>query len=108
MEKKETKKRYKSIIIDGASYKTHLPPKYEQKKKFEPVNLKHIKAFIPGTILEVFVEEGDEVKKNDPLLTLDAMKMNNVLRTPMDGKIKKIYIKVNSHVIKNELLLELE
>ncbi len=105
---KETKKRNKSLIIDGIKYKTRLSPKYEKKKKYVAKDIRDITAFIPGTILDIFVSTAQEVKKGDPLLTLEAMKMHNILRSPIDGKIKEIKVKKNTHVVKNELLIVLE
>ncbi len=106
-EKKETKKRNKSLIIDGIKYKTRLSPKYEKKKKYAPKDIRNITAFIPGTILDIFVKIEQEVKKGDPLLTLEAMKMHNILRAPIDGKVKEIKVKKNIHVVKDELLIVL-
>ncbi len=49
-----------------------------------------ILSFIPGTVLDIFVNPGQNVKKGDLLLILDAMKMQNKLKCPVDGKIKSI------------------
>jgi len=55
----------------------------------------------------LYVKEGAKVKKGDKLLSLDAMKMFNDIRTTVAGKVKKIYVKSGMHVAKNELLIEL-
>jgi biotin carboxyl carrier protein len=47
---------------------------------------------MPGVILKVYVKEGDEVKAGDPLCVLVAMKMENEIRSPIDGTVKEIYI----------------
>jgi len=49
-----------------------------------------IKAPMPGLLLDIHIEVGQEVKENDPLLILEAMKMENVIVSPRDGKIKAI------------------
>ncbi|MDR1973675.1 MAG: biotin/lipoyl-binding protein [Bacteroidales bacterium] len=67
--------------------------------------LNEIRAFIPGTILNVFVKVGDTVRKGDKLLVLDAMKMDNELVAPMDGTVKEVPIKKGQTVVKNELLV---
>ncbi|MBQ0768878.1 MAG: acetyl-CoA carboxylase biotin carboxyl carrier protein subunit, partial [Bizionia sp.] len=67
-----------------------------------------IKAPMPGLILSISVSEGQEVKENDPLLILEAMKMENVFNSPRDGVIKSIAIKTGDAVEKNQLLIEFE
>lgn len=67
-----------------------------------------IKAPMPGMILEVNVEEGDEVKEGDYLLVLEAMKMENTLSAPRDGKIKSVSVEKGETVDKNQLLIEME
>lgn len=54
-----------------------------------------ITAQIPGVILKIFVKKGDEVKAGDPLCVLVAMKMENEIRSPIDGTVKDIFINVN-------------
>lgn len=67
-----------------------------------------IKAPMPGLILDVQVEEGQEVKEGEYLLVLEAMKMENTLTAPRDGKVKSISIKKGQTVEKNQLLIEME
>lgn len=52
-----------------------------------------IKSPLPGVILEINVKEGDDVKKGQKLLILEAMKMENVIEAAIDGKV--IAIKTN-------------
>jgi len=66
------------------------------------------KAPMPGLILSINVNEGQEVKENDPLLILEAMKMENVFNSPRDGVIKSIAVKTGDAVEKNQLLIEFE
>ncbi|MFK7831698.1 MAG: acetyl-CoA carboxylase biotin carboxyl carrier protein subunit [Winogradskyella sp.] len=67
-----------------------------------------IKAPMPGLILEISVNEGQEVKENDPLLILEAMKMENVINSPRDGVITSISVKQGETVDKNAMLIEFE
>lgn len=67
-----------------------------------------IKAPMPGLILDVNVEEGQEVKEGDTLLILEAMKMENALTAPRDAVIKSIPVSKGNTVAKNELLIEME
>lgn len=61
---------------------------------------------MPGTILKVFVEEGQVVSSGDPLMTLEAMKMENGINALRDGSIKKIHVSKGTEVRANSLLLE--
>lgn len=67
-----------------------------------------IKAPMPGLILEINVKEGQEVKEDDALLILEAMKMENVITSPRDGIIKSVHVKQGGTVDKNALILEFE
>lgn len=66
-----------------------------------------IYAFIPGTIVKVFVEEGQAVKKGDILCSLHAMKMDNQICSTIDGKVKAINVKPGQTVSKNDVLIEI-
>jgi biotin carboxyl carrier protein len=70
--------------------------------------VKEIKAPMPGLILAIDIEVGQEVKEDDTLLILEAMKMENALTSPRDGIIKSISIVTGQTVNKNELLIEFE
>lgn len=67
-----------------------------------------IKAPMPGLILDVQVQEGDEVKEGDYLLVLEAMKMENTLTAPRDGVVKSVGVKKGQTVDKGQLLIEME
>ena len=53
----------------------------------------------------LLVKEGDAVKKNDPVLILEAMKMENVIKSPGDGTVKKIHVSKKAAVEKGQLLI---
>lgn len=65
-----------------------------------------IKAPMPGMVLKVFAAEGDEVKKGDNLFVLEAMKMENIIKSPADVIIKKIKIKAGDKVEKGQILID--
>lgn len=71
-------------------------------QKVEP-----IKSPMPGLILKVMVEEGQSIKKGDPVLVLEAMKMENVFKAPADAVIKAIKVSEKQAVEKGEVLIEL-
>ncbi len=68
----------------------------------------HLNAPMPGKILEILCKTGDQVKLGDPVIILEAMKMENELKSPADGVIKSINIATGQSVEKNEFLLEVE
>ncbi len=67
-----------------------------------------IKAPMPGLVLQLSVEEGQEVKKDDPLVILEAMKMENVIKSPGEGVVKSIPVKKGDAVEKGAILIEME
>jgi biotin carboxyl carrier protein len=68
--------------------------------------LKEIKAPMPGLILELKVKPGDEVKKGDVLLILEAMKMENILKSPGEGIVKAVKVSLNQSVEKNQVMIQ--
>ncbi len=65
-----------------------------------------MKAPMPGLILDILVEPGQEVKKGDQLLILEAMKMENVLKAPGDGTVASIEIVKGNSVEKGQILIK--
>ena len=70
--------------------------------------VKEIKAPMPGLVLEIQIKVGDEVAEGDALLVLEAMKMENVIKSPTSGKVKSIEAKKSKAVEKNEVLIKFE
>jgi biotin carboxyl carrier protein len=64
-----------------------------------------IKAPMPGLVLKLFVTEGSEVKKGDNLFILEAMKMENIIKSPADVTVKTVKIKPGDKVEKGQVLL---
>ena len=69
--------------------------------------IKEIKAPMPGLVLELKVAVGDSLQKGDPVLILEAMKMENVLKAAGEGTIKSIEIKQGDAVEKGQVLIRL-
>jgi len=67
-----------------------------------------VKAPIPGQITQVLVKVNDEVTSGQPLLILEAMKMENEIRAPRPGRIKLLNAASGRRVALNELLVEIE
>lgn len=62
---------------------------------------------MPGTILDVKVKEGDDVKKGQVLMILEAMKMENEIIASADGKVKTVYVQKGASVNTGDPLVEL-
>ncbi len=67
-----------------------------------------IVAPMPGLVLEIPIEVGQQVNENDPLLILEAMKMENILSSPREGVIKHIAVAKGDTVEKKQLLITFE
>jgi pyruvate carboxylase subunit B len=67
-----------------------------------------LNAPMPGKILEILVEEGDEVEIGQPVAILEAMKMENELKAPIDGIVSTISAAKGDSLEKNALILEIE
>ncbi len=102
------KEEFKTIVVHSAEYKTLLTKKYLNRKPWQKVNEKHEVSFIPGTILQLFVKVGQKVKKDQPLLMLEAMKMENTIFALHDCKVAKIHVKLGDRIPKGFLMLEYE
>jgi len=77
-------------------------------EKVPPDTSRHVTAPMPGLLVSVAVEKGDEVKAGDELAVLEAMKMENALRAERNGVIAKIHFNAGESVEVDEVIMELE
>lgn len=70
--------------------------------------MEDVRAPMPGLVLSVLVSEGQTVKDGDPLLILEAMKMENIIKATGDGTIGKILVGNQDAVEKNQVLIEMD
>ncbi|MBI5893638.1 MAG: hypothetical protein HZB79_08325 [Deltaproteobacteria bacterium] len=59
-------------------------------------------------VTSIKVSEGDKVSAGDTVLTIESMKMENEVHTPIDGTVKKIYVKVGDSINPDETLVVIE
>lgn len=102
-----SKSKYSTLNINGDIYETLLTKKYESRTIWQNPNEKHIFSFIPGTVIEILIKEGQTVKKGERIMILEAMKMYNNIELPFNGKIKKIHVKVGDRIPKGTLMIEI-
>jgi biotin carboxyl carrier protein len=67
-----------------------------------------VNAIMPGKIIRVLVSEGDQVAEGDVVCILEAMKMENELKAPMDGTVKALHIQSGQDVEMGAVLAEIE
>lgn len=67
-----------------------------------------LRAGMPGKIIEIFVKPGDVVKENSPLLIMEAMKMENEMRSAREVKIKEICVEQGANVESGAVLIKFE
>jgi acetyl/propionyl-CoA carboxylase alpha subunit len=109
----EDEKSYK-IKVNGNVYTVGLKDKFDlllQSMGMDALAAKKVndlKAPMPGLVLDIRVKVGDIVKKGDPLVVLEAMKMENILKASNDVVIKKVAVEKGNAVEKNQLLLLFE
>jgi acetyl/propionyl-CoA carboxylase alpha subunit len=100
------------IKVNGTTYKIKAENQFDQLLKQLGMDslvagkVAEIRAPMPGLVLKVLVEEHAEVKKGDNLLVLEAMKMENILKSTTDGIISKVAIKQGDKVEKNQILIQ--
>jgi len=103
-------KRYQ-IQIDGRIYHVQISDEVDQQiltmnlKSKRSNQLKELRAPMPGLVRQVNVQVGDQVDAGDSLFILEAMKMENLLKSPVNGKVSDVFVKPGESVEKNQILL---
>lgn len=67
-----------------------------------------LEAPMPGVVTKVLIAEGDAVKKGQPLLAVEAMKMEHLIRAPRDGRVAVLHTRQGEMVSPGTALVELE
>ncbi len=102
------------IYLDGLSFDVgftddtrKLLKKFIQQAKAAAGAGAQVKAPMPGMVVKILVEEGQEVEAGQSIVIIEAMKMENALKAPVTGKVTKIACEENKAVEKDALLLEI-
>ena len=107
------KKNY-TVDVNGNSYEVQISDELDKLIKdlgFEVgagAKVNEIFSPMPGLIFDLMVKEGEEVAEDQPLMILEAMKMENVISSPRNGVIKKIAVEKGQAIEKKALLIEFE
>ena len=67
-----------------------------------------VRAPMPGKLLDVLVREGSTILRGEPLVILEAMKMQNEIQSPVNGIVLKVHAKPNTNVMKDDVLVEIK
>lgn len=126
VEVKKMEDNHAKIEVNGTTYSVELHK--EQSVSKTPIlrrpHIKHpegshkikkvdegifkVKAPLPGNILQLFVKQGDEIKKGDKLLQYEAMKMENDLVSEKDAVVADIKVNIGDTVLQDDDLIYLE
>lgn len=107
-------KRHYTVKINNNTYTVEISDELDmliEELGLSVGSSKHvnsIKAPMPGLLLDIHVKEGDEVKEDEALMILEAMKMENVIISPCDGVIKSVSVQKGAAIDKGQLLIEFE
>lgn len=93
----------RQVIIKDESIKSSVVA----KMKADPKNPNQIGATMPGTVIKVVVEKGDQVKQGDHLIITEAMKMETTVQAPFSGTVQNIYVKDGEAISTGDLLIEI-
>jgi glutaconyl-CoA/methylmalonyl-CoA decarboxylase subunit gamma len=116
------------VEVNGTAYKVELQKEVKMAKTPKLVRAKtpvaagglvgqmqssdtklaQIKSPLPGAIIHILVKPGDAVKKEQPLLLLEAMKMENKVLSEVSGTVKSVKVQAGENVLQGQVLMEIE
>ncbi len=114
LEKLDHKTKEAVLRINGSSHSVQISEPLDQLLSSmgldmsAMVKIEPVKAPMPGMILRILVEPGQQVNKGDGLLILEAMKMENVLKATTSATVKSVRVTEKTAVEKGAVLIELE
>jgi biotin carboxyl carrier protein len=100
--------KYDNLVLEDGSYETLLTTKYKERRVWTKHPEGEVCAALPGEVVEIAVNAGDNVKTGELLITFEAMKMLNRVSAPYDGTIKEINVAKGDKVAKGDILLTME
>lgn len=101
-------RRGRSLIVDGEPVDVGVRQLAQASMGAGAAGGGEVKPPMPGTIVEVLVEEGAQVQAGDNLLVLEAMKMQNEITAPGDATVAEILVEEDEAVEAEDVLIELD
>jgi biotin carboxyl carrier protein len=106
----------REVVVEGWRFEVEIEDerhaRLRERGRRDPEGGSHgapteLRAIIPGVVLSIAVAAGDEVDAGQPLLVVEAMKMQNELRSPRKGRVETVAVGAGNTVELGELLLVL-
>ena len=122
---KEIEPNVAEVVVNGTSFIVEFQKNESKKVKAarvaaptaapsaapvaaKPAGAATVKSPLPGSIVKVMVKPGDSVKKGDTLLTMETMKMENVVASEYTGTVKNVLVQAGQNVMQDDKLVEIE
>jgi 3-methylcrotonyl-CoA carboxylase alpha subunit len=98
-----------TVFVDGSQRRLRLVDPLDVTQ-YEAVGVSEdsVRSPLPGKIIDLRVKAGDTVSKGQPLLVLEAMKMEHTLTAPADGKVKSVRYGIGEQVAEGAELVEFD
>jgi pyruvate carboxylase subunit B len=93
---------------NGSSRTKKTSTEGSASKRPRPTHQGHVTTAMPGAIVEVMVEIGKKVKAGDPVLVIEAMKMENEVQAPVTGTVIGVFVAKGDTVTPDESLIEIQ
>ncbi len=106
IEKQETVK--KTFVAPRPAAHAAAAPAKAAAAPAAPAGTTVMKSPLPGSIVKVLVQAGQEVKKGDTVLTMESMKMENIIAAEVSGKVKAVLVQPGQNVMQDAPLVEIE
>lgn len=103
----DKKIKCKILQIEETKYRTTFTKKFENRKTYVAHDPGKIISYLPGTIIDVLVKPGQDIKQGKTLVILEAMKMMNKIVMPANGKIKTVHVKKGDVIAKGRIIVEI-
>jgi len=97
----------REVFLDGRVFRFEVTSTDQRRRKSSAAHADTMTAPMPGTVVKVLVEPGQQVRRGDILIKLEAMKMELPVRAPHDGSVKAIHCKEGELVQAGVRLLDL-
>lgn len=107
----DKKQKTCSVRVNNNIYTMSLTDQFDEllhklgMDNLNSLKFAELKAPMPGLVLKILVSEGEEVKKGSNLLILEAMKMENIIKSPADVVVKSIKVSPSDKVEKNQVMI---
>ena len=121
---KEIEPNVAEVVVNGTSFIVEFQKNESKKVKAarvaaptatptaaavaKPAGAAVVKSPLPGSIVKVMVKPGDSVKKGDTLLTMESMKMENIVASEYTGTVKNVLVAAGQNVMQDDKLVEIE